>query len=132
MQKESLHNININELLSEDAAQSIKQMMDTIATVQSGLYRLYVSDDSRELNLVKIGTVFQIFFLDTLAKGKDAKDLDENDWKNIADKVYMYAVIEEGHSYSSFVFTMYADYIDVSAKVLEKNISNQNLKEILS
>ena len=37
-----------------------------------------------------------------------------------------YAVLEEGQSYSEFVFSLYADYIDISAGVLHGKISEKS------
>lgn len=108
----------ISELLSSNAAEKLTRVVETISAVQQGLYALSESEDDTKLTLLKIGTVFQIFFLETLASGKKPSDLTEDDWKYIAGKVYQHAVLEDGSSYSEFVFTMYANYIDVS---LEKS-----------
>ena len=115
----------INELLSAEAGAKIKQVVETISAIQQGLYAMADSEDSAQLNALKIGTVFTIFFIDTLASGKKPQDLTEEDWQNIAKQVYRYAVIEDGQSYSEFVFTMYADYIEVSAENLKEHISEQ-------
>lgn len=53
----------ISELLSENALQKIRQTMETIAAHQRGLYTLSENEDSAQLDLLKIGTVFQIFFI---------------------------------------------------------------------
>ena len=37
------------------------------------------------------------------------------DWKIIAEKVSQYAIMSDGQQYSVFIFTLYAEYIDVSA-----------------
>ena len=121
----------INELLSAEAGAKIKQVVETISAIQQGLYAMADSEDSAQLNALKIGTVFTIFFIDTLASGKKPQDLTEEDWQNIAKQVYRYAVIEDGQSYSEFVFTMYADYIEVSAKNLKEHISEQYFGTIM-
>ena len=125
MSKEYIPQQLINELLSADAGAKIKQVVETISAIQQGLYAMADSEDSAQLNALKIGTVFTIFFIDTLASGKKPQDLTEEDWQNIAKQVYRYAVIEDGQSYSEFVFTMYADYIEVSAENLKEHISEQ-------
>lgn len=50
---------------------------------------------------------------------------------HFAKQVYQYAVIEDGQSYNEFVFTMYADYIEVSAKDLQEHISEQYFDAIM-
>ena len=131
MSKEYIPQQLINELLSAEAGAKIKQVVETISAIQQGLYAMADSEDGAQLNALKIGTVFTIFFIDTLASGKKAKELTEEDWQNIAKQVYRYAVIEDGQSYSEFVFTMYADYIEVSAKNLKEHISEQYFDAIM-
>ena len=125
MSKEYIPQQLINELLSAEAGAKIKQVVETISAIQQGLYAMADSEDSAQLNALKIGTVFTIFFIDTLASGKKPQDLTEEDWQNIAKQVYRYALIEDGQSYTEFVFTMYADYIEVSAENLKEHISEQ-------
>ena len=130
MQNEQLQNIVIEQFLPASAAEKLKQVLGIISSVQRGLYAFAASNDSEKLNILKIGTVFQIFFLDTLAGRKSPKDLKEKDWKGIYNKVLQYAVLEEGQSYSEFVFTLYADYIDISAGVLHGKISEKSCAAI--
>lgn len=130
MEMERIQKIVIEQLLPTGAAEKMKEAMRTISTVQHGLYVLAESEDDEQLNLLKIGTVFQFFFIDTLAKGKKPTDLKEEDWKNISDKVLHYAVLEDEKSYSEFVFSLYADYIDISADALKRCISPNSFTAI--
>lgn len=50
--------------------------------------------------------------------------------KGIASKVSQYAVLGSDEQYSEFVFTMYADYIDVSADSLQDIASEQSVAAI--
>lgn len=110
--------------------QALAKSMETIETVQHHLIALSESDDSNEMTLLKIGTVFQIFLIDNLASGKKVKEMTEEDWKSIAGKVSQYAIMEDGSKYSEFVFTLYADYIDVSANALSKFATQESLDRI--
>jgi len=87
----------------------ISQIIETVSSVQNSLYSLISNEDSKQLNILKIGTVFQIFFIGTLASGKKPGDLTKDDWKNIADKVNKYAVLEEDQKYSEYVFNLYLE-----------------------
>jgi len=120
----------IDELLSSPAGQRIAQAMDTIAAVQHNLVALASSEDSTQLSLLKVGTVFQVFLMDLLASGKNPKEIKPEEWGDIAGKVSKYAILEDGQSYSEFVFSLYADYIDLSAKSISKVISKESLASI--
>ena len=120
-----LQDMAIEELLNSHVGQKINQAMDVIAEVQQNLCALAESEDGTRLDLLKIGTVFQIFLVDTLASGKSPREISPDEWGDIARKVSKYAVLEDGQSYSEFVFTLYAEYIDLSAKSISKIISKE-------
>ncbi len=130
--KDLIREIGIDYLLNSQVGEKIQQVMDTIASVQQNLFALYASEDSAQLNLLKIGSVFQIFLIDTLASKKDADGFSQDDWRMIAEKVSKYAILEEDQSYSSFVFSLYADYIEVSCKKMAGLISEESADAILS
>ena len=130
--KEIAQEIAIDELRNSPVGEKISKAMETLAAVQRNLCALAESEDSTQLNLLKIGTVFQIFLVDKLASGADPKKMKPEEWGSIASKVSQYAVLEEGQSYSDFVFSLYADYIDLSAKGLSKFISEETLASIMS
>ena len=130
--KEIAQEIAIDELRNSPAGEKLSQAMETVATVQRNLCALAESEDSAQLNLLKIGTVFQIFLVDKLASGADPKKMKPEEWGSITNKVSQYAVLEEGQSYSDFVFSLYADYIDLSAKGLSKFISKEAFDSIKS
>lgn len=125
-----IQDIAIDTLMRSPASEELRRAMETIATAQEHILALAKSDDSTKLKLVKTATVFQIFLIDTLASGKKMKDLTEEDWKSIASKVSQYAVMGSGEQYSEFVFTMYADYISVSADSLPETVSEESVAAI--
>lgn len=125
-----LQDIAIDTLISSPAAEDLRHVMETIATAQEHILALAGSNDSTQFKLVKIATVFQIFLIDTLASGKKMEELTEEDWKTITSKVSQYAVMGSDEQYSEFVFTMYADYIDVSADSLQEIVSEQSVTAI--
>ena len=125
-----IQDIAIDTLMRSPASEELRRAMETIATAQEHILALAKSDDSTKLKLVKTATVFQIFLIDTLASGKRMKDLTEEDWKSIASKVSQYAVMGSGEQYSEFVFTMYADYISVSADSLPETVSEESVAAI--
>ena len=114
-----IQELGIDIFLNSSVADTIRRTLDTIALVQENLFALANNEDNQQLDLLKIGTVFQLFLIDTLASGKKPRDLTGKDWENIATKVSEYAVLEDRQSYSEFVFTLYADYIDLSVSALQ-------------
>lgn len=105
---------SIDELLDTPALQKLTRIMEAITFVQENLNAFVESDDDIKRKLIKAATVFQIFLVQTLAEGKKPKDLTNEDWKIIAEKVSQYAIMSNGQQYSVFIFTLYADYIDAS------------------
>jgi hypothetical protein len=122
MQNDSLPDILLREFLSSPSGIKIQQIMETISTVQRRLVEIVENEDQRQLDLLRIGTVFQIFLFDVLATGKKPQELNNEDWKVIAEKVLQYGVVADGQTYSKFVFTLYANYIDLSVTVFGSRI----------
>ena len=120
----------IEALLASPAGEKLKQIMNTVCSVQRNLSALANNEDSAQLNLLKIGTVFQIFLVDTLASGKSPKELTKDDWLDIAKKVSQYAILEEDQRYSAFVFTLYANYIDISAESIRGIAPKESVESI--
>ena len=113
-----IRDLAIDELMQSPAGEWLEKAVEKVSDVQRVVLAVSEKDEDEKLTLLKIGTVFQIFLVDTLASGKKIKDLKEDDWKSIADKVAQYAVLSDEQSYTEFVFKLYADYIDLSAKSL--------------
>ena len=113
-----IRDIAIDELMQSPAGEWLEKAVEKVSDVQRVVLALSEKEEDEKLTLLKIGTVFQIFLVDTLASGKKVKDLKEEDWKSIADKVAKYAVLTDEQSYTEFVFNLYADYIELSAKAL--------------
>lgn len=130
MPTKSIQDILIDEFLSSPIGQLLQKAMQTIENVQENLYALATSEDSGKLKLLKIGTVLQIFLVDTLASGKRPNELETEDWKRIAEKVSQYAILGTEQQYSEFVFTLYANYIDISVKALNSIASEQATSSI--
>ena len=125
-----LQDFAIEELVASPVGQKLRQAIEIVESVQSHVAALMQKDEEERLTLLKIGTVFQLFLIDTLASGKKASELTADDWKNIAAQVSRNAILEEDQCYSEFVFSRYADYIRVSAKVISKNAPEETTNAI--
>ena len=109
----------MEEFLSSSAGEKLRQAMENVAAAQ----RLTASfaevcSSEKPFDLLKIGTVFQLFLIDTLASGKRPAEFTGEDWKRIAQNVSQYAIMDEGQGYGEFVFSLYAQYIELSAAAL--------------
>ena len=127
MDKDFINELGITDLLYSNAREKIN---NTISGIMERVSALLDNGDDTKLNALKIGTVFQLFFIDALAAGKKPADLTDDDWKEIAKNVDQYAVLEKDQSYSEFVFTLYANYIDISAQTLDGLTSEKNINAI--
>lgn len=126
-----IRDIAIDELMQSPAGEWLEKAVEKVSDVQRVVLALSEKEEDEKLTLLKIGTVFQIFLVDTLASGKKVKDLKDTDWKSIADKVAQYAVLPDEQSYTEFVFKLYADYIDLSAKSLHAGkIQREKVDEV--
>lgn len=123
-----LQDFAMEELIATPAGQKLRQAMEIFESVHRHMEAFTQKDEEERLTILKIGTVFQLFLIDTLASGKKPSELTDDDWKHIAAQVSRYAILEVDQCYSEFVFSRYADYIRVSANV----ISNKALEETTS
>ena len=124
---------SIDELLDSPALQKLTQNIEAITFMQENVKAFAKNDDNTKGKLIKAATVFQIFLVQTLAEGKKPKDLTNEDWRIIAEKVSHYAIMSDGQQYSVFIFTLYAEYIDASAdwligKTMDESVSR--IKEL--
>lgn len=127
-----LRDFAMEELIASPAGEKLRQAMEAVESVQRHVAALMQKDEEERLTLLKIGTVFQLFLIDTLASGKKASELTDEDWKHIAAQVSRYAILEEGQCYSEFVFSCYADYIRISSKVISEKASEDTANAISS
>lgn len=128
---DEFNNLSIDDLLDSPVGKLAQRAIETVSLVQRALYAISESEDSTLFSLLKIGTVFQLFLINTLLGGKKPEELSEDDWRGIASQVAEYAVFKDGQSYSVFVFNTYADYIETSANVLLKaKAPEDKVKEI--
>ena len=127
---EGLPEAALEALLASPLGQKLERAMEVFGSVLRHLYALAGSEDGPGLNALRIGTVFQIFLVDVLASGKRAGELTAEDWKQIGEKVSKFAILQEGQTYSEFVFTRYGDFIRLSALKLGGLISPEQAEEL--
>ena len=114
------------EILKDTPAEAELQKAFTLyEKAQSAALAMTVIGDQQDLTLTKIGTVLSLNFFGLLLGGKKPEELTKEDWEEIAKEVTDKAILMDGQSYSTYVFDLYSDYIDLSAEVLEKRDPEQ-------
>ena len=121
MIEQILKEITFDYLQNTEIGANIQRAMDGIEKAQE-VAMAYVNDDSpNHLKMIRVGTIVAFSIVSKVASGKLIKDFDDQDWKDIAVKIADYAILTDGQQYSLRIFEAYADYIDISVKVLELN-----------
>ncbi len=131
MIEEFLKDITLDYLKNTEVGANIQKAMNGIAKAQETVLA-YMNDDSPEqLKRIRIGTIATFAILGKIAAGKSIKEFDKQDWIDIANKISDHAILLDGQQYSVEVFKAYADYIDISVKLLdEKGISKEKCEAI--
>lgn len=126
-----VRDITIEYLQNTKIGENLKKAMCALQNVQETAYA-YVNDNSPEqLKQIRIGTVLAFSIMNKLFSGKSIKEFDEADWKEIAANVSEKAICIDPRQYSINVFSAYANYVDISVKVLKaKGISDDKCDAI--
>lgn len=131
MIEEILKDITLDYLKDTEIGANIQMAMNGIAKAQETVLA-YMNDDSPDqLKCIRIGTIATFAILGKIASGKNIKEFDKQDWIDIASKISDLAILPDGQQYSVEVFEAYADYVDISVKLLDKNgISKEKCEAI--
>ena len=127
-----LKRIGIDELISSPIRENLEQIMEKFHAVQEKMYKTAVDGGHKGLEALMCGSVIQVFLIDAMAAGKSARDFTDEDWSGIAQKLTQYVTLEDGQRNSDFIFTVYANFIDVSAENLRVRsvIGDERCEEI--
>lgn len=121
--------ITVDYIKNHPITIQIESGIKTYEKVQETLINLTQAEDEADLMKVRIGTALTWEVLNLIAKGKNPKEFSKDDWMQIASKAADNSINIDGQEYSKKVFLTYADYIDVSAKVIEKTSGTAIPKE---
>ncbi len=124
--------ISIEYLKEKEAGRNILKAMEGVQKAQETVIA-YMNDDSlKEQKMMRVGTVLAFAIVSKVATGKSVKDFSSQDWEEIASKAADYGIILGGQGYSEWVFTVYANYVDISVKVLEFHGISQEKRDAIS
>ena len=125
-----LYDFTLEKIMQTTVGDKLQLAMQIFETAQKHMYALSEKNNSLETESIRIGTVLTFAVLKKVADGKLPGKFDSDDWKEIADSVSKYAILQDNQSYSIFVFSMYERYIRFSASLLEANVSNKNAEAV--
>ena len=132
MIEQLLKDITFDYLQDTEVGANILKAMQGVEKAQE-VALAYVNDDSPDhLKMIRVGTIAAFSTVSKVAAGKPIKEFNDQDWKDIAEKVADYAVLPDGQQYSVRIFEAYADYVDISVKVLELNGISQEKRDAIS
>ena len=104
--------------------------MDSVRKYQEALCVLANDAENTDINILRIGTILSFSVIGKILHGKYPKDFTGDDWKDVADKVADYGVIEEQKRYTEFVFNLFAAYIDFSVNINKEVVNKKAGTEI--
>lgn len=120
----------IDQLISSPIRENLDQIMEKFRAVQEKMYKTAVGSGHKGLEALMCGSVIQVFLIDAMAAGKRANDFTDEDWSGIAQKLTQYVTLEDGQRNSELIFSVYANFIDVSAENLLSAIGEERCNEI--
>ncbi|SCY77193.1 hypothetical protein SAMN02910292_02862 [Lachnospiraceae bacterium XBB2008] len=115
---EFIKDITIEYIKNTEIGANLFKIIELFQRVQEDAYAYVSSDDPTQLKLLRIGTALAFSVIRKLFAGKAFKDFDNEDWNDIAESIEENAILIDGQAYSVMIFTMYANYLDFSVKVL--------------
>ncbi len=130
MTENGILNTAIDMLLSSPVGEKLRKTLNVITDAQARLAAILDAEGGGKLALIRTGSVVTLFLIDTLASGKKAKEFTKEDWDYIAKQILQYAIPKEEQRSTVFVFTCYADYIDISAACLPDAVREERREEI--
>lgn len=128
-------NITINTLKEYPAVEKLKEDMEAVYKYQEAVYLMVSNSDEAELNTLRTGTLLAFNYIRKKIAGKDPKNYDKEDWKEILDHVTTYGIVMDPQEYTKQVFEKFADYIDLSVRLhttAEKKDKSKGKKDNVS
>ena len=123
--KTTVKDITFEILAKTKVGDSLQNAKEALQKAQEVAYA-YVTDDSpKSLKTMRIGTAATFAILEKIAEGTPIRAFTKEDWGQIANTVAETAIEEKEKPWSVIVFTLYADYVDISANVLEERLQGK-------
>ena len=119
MAENFIKDLTLDLLRTTPVGTKLEQALSIYDKVQAAAAKLADMDDTQTLTELKVGTILTQALIGKMIMGKKLNSLSQEDWADIAGQVIDTAVLMDDKAYTSLVFDKYADYILLSAKVME-------------
>ena len=128
--RSTIDQLNSNTLIGLLREQSVAfdRALDTLEQVFMVAEKVG-SADKEEIGL-KAATVFAMALYSKIGKGGSAKDLTEQEWKEIAEFTKDYAVIKDPKEFSLLVFKYYRDAIQFAIEPMRVNAAEETISRL--
>lgn len=122
--------IALKELRDIPVIEEIKVDLESLYKYQEALCVLLSDRENADLNILRIGTILVYSVIGKILHGKEPKDFDNDDWRDILDNVADYGVILDHRRHTELIFELFAVYIDYSVDINKVSIKGACAKEI--
>lgn len=132
--------MKFNQLKNKDSEEVIKYLVET--PIEDELEKnlalfekvfdvaLKVNNEDFDPDAIKVGTVLIYEILNRLKDGKIPAKYDKEDWREVTNSVIDIAVIQDGESYTEYVFGLFSKFLDESLKAFGVNASKDTKETI--
>ena len=128
--KTYIESLAINQLMQSPVGDKFQTAMCIFEKVQKNLTALAEKQDDG-IN-TKIVTIMTFSIMKQYTNGKKLSDFNTEVWKEIANDISEYAILQDDQKYSQFVFHMYEQYIRQSVTQIEGVASENTVIAITS
>ena len=109
----------ITQLIKTPVGEKLQSAVDILENIQEQVGAIYKKKDELGMTSLKAITGIVFAILKKLAEGKDISELNQDDWKSIAQVACNYAIVADDQKYSLAVFNLYEQYILKSVEIIQ-------------
>lgn len=109
----------IDQLIKTPVGEKLQSAVDTLENIQEQVGAIYKKKDELGMTSLKAITGIVFVTLKKLAEGKNISELNQDDWKSIAQVACNYAIVADDQKYSLAVFNLYEQYILKSVEIIQ-------------
>ena len=106
-----LEELALEYFLQTPVGDKLEQVLKVFDKIQNNIIALYNKKDDTAMTALKGATVLTFTLLEKLSEGKEINDINPAEWKEIANKVSVNAIMQDEQSYTIYVFSQYENYI---------------------
>ena len=127
-----LGKLALEQLANFKVGSFLEEAMSIYDKLQNNMMALVEKNENAGILKIKVITVMTFAILKKIGEGKKTTEFNNQDWKEIAESVSAYAIIQNETDYTRSVFGMYEKYIRASAEFIKEYASEEKVMEIRS